>query len=109
MRRLKLVSAGGTALQSKPCARCVRAQTSFACTLRMHICLCTAMSSNPEKTRASSIGSAPSEHTADLVRVAVLVTKAERQRLKVAAAQRGTTISEVVREGIARFLDATQR
>jgi hypothetical protein len=40
----------------------------------------------------------------DAVRISVLITKAERQQLKVMAATRGVTISEVVRQGISRFL-----
>lgn len=39
------------------------------------------------------------------VRISVLLTKEERQRLKVLAASRGVTISDVVREGITRFLE----
>lgn len=46
----------------------------------------------------------PSTEDADTVRISVLLTKEQRQRLKVLAASRGVTISEVVREGIARFL-----
>ncbi|WP_307584509.1 CopG family transcriptional regulator [Variovorax boronicumulans] len=38
------------------------------------------------------------------MRISVLITKDERQRLKVMAASRGVTISEVIRQGIARFL-----
>jgi hypothetical protein len=38
------------------------------------------------------------------VRISVLLTKEQRQRLKVLAASRGLTISEVVRQGIERFL-----
>jgi len=38
------------------------------------------------------------------VRISVLLTKEQRQRLKVLAASRGVTISEVVRQGIERFL-----
>lgn len=41
---------------------------------------------------------------AGTVRISVLLTKEQRQRLKVLAASRGVTISEVVRQGIARFL-----
>ncbi len=41
------------------------------------------------------------------VRISVLLTKEQRQRLKVLAASRGVTISDVVREGITRFLGST--
>jgi hypothetical protein len=41
---------------------------------------------------------------AGAVRISVIVTKEQRQKLKVLAASRGVTISEVVRQGIARFL-----
>lgn len=40
----------------------------------------------------------------DLVRISVILSKDERHRLKVFAAERGTTISDLVREGIARLL-----
>jgi hypothetical protein len=43
------------------------------------------------------------------VQIAVLVRKDERQRLKVVAAEHGTTISDVVRDGIARFLESRPR
>lgn len=39
-----------------------------------------------------------------LVRISVILSKDERHRLKVFAAERGTTISELVRDGIARLL-----
>lgn len=42
------------------------------------------------------------------VRISVIVTKEQRQKLKVLAASRGVTISEVVRQGIARFLGGAQ-
>jgi len=53
--------------------------------------------------RSNPAAAAPSE-PADAVRISVLISKDERQQLKVLAASRGVTISEVVREGIARFL-----
>jgi hypothetical protein len=58
---------------------------------------------------ASSKGAPPADTTPELVRIAVLVTKEERQRLKIVAAERGTTISDVVREGFARFLQSRSR
>jgi hypothetical protein len=58
---------------------------------------------------ASSKGAPPDDTASELVRIAVLVTKDERQRLKVVAAERGTTISDVVREGIARFLNSRSK
>lgn len=42
----------------------------------------------------------------DPVRLSILVSKAQRRKLKVLAATRGVTISEVVRQGIARFIES---
>ncbi|MBY0170536.1 hypothetical protein [Micrococcus luteus] len=41
----------------------------------------------------------------ELVRVSFLITKGDRARLKVAAAKRGVTMSEVLRAAVEKFCD----
>jgi len=63
----------------------------------------TIMTKHSPRKRTRPPVEVPSDD-AEVVRISVLVTKEQRQRLKVLAASRGITISEVVRQGIARFL-----
>jgi hypothetical protein len=56
----------------------------------------------PSRKQPEHVDPSPEEQGA--VRISVLITKEQRQRLKVLAASRNVTISEVVRQGIDRFL-----
>ncbi|WP_448172788.1 ribbon-helix-helix domain-containing protein [Rhizobacter fulvus] len=57
------------------------------------------------RKRAKSDVPVYDEQSDDTVRISVLISKDQRHKLKVLAATRGVTISEVVRQGIDTFLE----